>query len=144
MEFDWWSALTTLIDRSRNDPSGLRSEMVSVRLPSPVLEIVAGIVVGPAVLGIAHSDQTVAVMSTIGLAFLLFLAGIEIEFDKLRGNVLKLTAIGFAASFAIAVASGFILEGVRQIDNGASGALRNAPILARTSPIRRTRPWIGR
>jgi Kef-type K+ transport system membrane component KefB len=82
----------------------------SVRLPSPVLEIVAGIVVGPAVLGWAHADQTVAVMATIGLAFLLFLAGLEIEFGKLRGQVLRLTALGFAISFAIAVASGFVLK----------------------------------
>jgi Kef-type K+ transport system membrane component KefB len=83
----------------------------SVRLPSPVLEIVAGIVVGPSVLNWAQNDETVAVMATIGLAFLLFLAGIEIEFDKLRGRVLRLTALGFAASFAIAVASGFVLKG---------------------------------
>ncbi|MFL5895241.1 MAG: cation:proton antiporter [Thermoleophilaceae bacterium] len=83
----------------------------SVRLPSPVLEIIAGIVVGPSVLSIAHVDQTVAVMSTIGLAFLLFLAGLEIEFSKLRGQVLRLTAIGFAVSFAIAVAAGFVLKG---------------------------------
>jgi Kef-type K+ transport system membrane component KefB len=83
----------------------------SVRLPSPVLEIVAGIVVGPSVLNWAQNDETVAVMATIGLAFLLFLAGIEIEFGKLRGQVLRLTALGFAASFAIAVASGFALEG---------------------------------
>jgi Kef-type K+ transport system membrane component KefB len=33
----------------------------------------------------------------------LFLAGLEIEFDKLRGRVLRLTAIGFGVSFAIAV-----------------------------------------
>ena len=83
----------------------------SVRLPSPVLEIVAGIVVGPSVLNWAQNDETVAVMATIGLAFLLFLAGIEIEFGKLRGQVLRLTALGFAASFAIAVASGFVLKG---------------------------------
>src|SRR4051812_15306805 len=83
----------------------------SVRLPSPVLEIVAGIIVGPAVLGWAHNDQTVAVMATIGLSFLLFLAGLEIEFEKLRGQVLRLTALGFAISFAIAVASGFVLRG---------------------------------
>jgi Kef-type K+ transport system membrane component KefB len=83
----------------------------AVRLPSPVLEIVAGIVVGPAVLGWAHNDQTVTVMATIGLAFLLFLAGIEIEFSKLRGQVLRLTALGFALSFALAVLSGFVLKG---------------------------------
>src|SRR4029079_12277437 len=78
----------------------------SVRLPSPVLEIVAGIVVGPSVLGWAQVDATVAVMATIGLAFLLFLAGLEIEFSKLRGQVLRLTLIGFAISFALAVAAG--------------------------------------
>jgi Kef-type K+ transport system membrane component KefB len=83
----------------------------SLRLPSPVLEIVLGIVVGPAVLGWAHADTTVAVMATIGLAFLLFLAGIEIEFDKLRGQVLRLTALGFAISFALAAAAGFVLKG---------------------------------
>jgi Kef-type K+ transport system membrane component KefB len=83
----------------------------SVRLPSPVLEIILGIVVGPSVLGWAHNDQTVAVMATIGLAFLLFLAGIEIEFGKLRGQVLRLTALGFALSFAIAVVAGFVLKG---------------------------------
>ena len=82
-----------------------------VRLPSPVLEIVAGIVVGPSVLGWADNDETVAVMATIGLAFLLFLAGIEIEFEKLRGQVLRLTLAGFALSFAIAVAAGFVLNG---------------------------------
>lgn len=82
-----------------------------IRLPSPVLEIVAGIVVGPSVLGWADNDETVAVMATIGLAFLLFLAGIEIEFEKLRGQVLRLTLAGFALSFAIAVAAGFVLKG---------------------------------
>src|SRR3954452_5154467 len=82
----------------------------SVRLPSPVLEIVAGIVVGPAVLNWAQYDETVSVMATIGLAFLLFLAGIEIEFQKLRGQVLRLTSIGFALSLAIGVVVGFGLS----------------------------------
>src|SRR6476620_2467173 len=70
----------------------------SVRLPSVVLEIVAGIVVGPSVLNWAQNDETVAVMATIGLAFLLFLAGLEIEFSKLRGKVLRLATIGFGLS----------------------------------------------
>src|SRR4051812_19922088 len=82
----------------------------SVRLPSPVLEIVAGIIVGPSVLNWAQNDETVAVISTIGLAFLLFLAGIEIEFDKLRGQVLRLTGFAFAVSFAIAVVVGLGLK----------------------------------
>jgi Kef-type K+ transport system membrane component KefB len=81
-----------------------------LRLPSPVLEIVAGIIVGPSVLDWAQNDETVAVMATLGLAFLLFLAGIEIEFDRLRGKVLRLTALAFAVSLAIAVVAGLGLK----------------------------------
>jgi Kef-type K+ transport system membrane component KefB len=75
----------------------------SLRLPSVVLEIIAGIVVGPSVLGIAEVDQSLEVIALVGLAFVLFLAGLEIEFDMLRGQVLRLTALGFAVSFAIAL-----------------------------------------
>ena len=46
-----------------------------VRVPGPVLEIVAGIVLGPAVLDLVKPDQAARLVSTIGLAFLLFLAG---------------------------------------------------------------------
>jgi Kef-type K+ transport system membrane component KefB len=75
----------------------------SLRLPSVVLEIVAGIVVGPSVLDIAEVDESLEVIALVGLAFVLFLAGLEIEFAKLRGPVLRLTAIAFAASFGIAL-----------------------------------------
>jgi Kef-type K+ transport system membrane component KefB len=74
-----------------------------IRLPSVVVEIVAGIVVGPSVLGWVHLDETLRVVSTLGLAFLLFLAGLEIDFSRLRGRVLKLTALGYAVSFGVAL-----------------------------------------
>jgi Kef-type K+ transport system membrane component KefB len=74
-----------------------------VRLPSVVLEIVAGIVLGPSLLGLVDVDQSIEVLALIGLAFVLFLAGLEIELDSLRGRVLRLSAAGFALSFAIAV-----------------------------------------
>src|SRR5215210_3075513 len=74
-----------------------------VRLPSVVLEIVAGIVVGPAVLAVVEVDEAIEVIALIGLAFVLFLAGLELEFEKLRGRTLRLTALGFALSFGIAV-----------------------------------------
>ena len=77
-----------------------------LRIPSVVVELVAGIVVGPAVLGWVHVDPPVAVLSAIGLAILLFLAGLEIEFMKLRGEVLRLTGMGFVISFVIALGVG--------------------------------------
>jgi Kef-type K+ transport system membrane component KefB len=75
----------------------------SVRLPSVVLEIVAGIVIGPSVLGLVEVDGTLEVLSLLGLAFVLFLAGLEIEPDRLRGRTLRLSALGFAVSVAIAL-----------------------------------------
>jgi Kef-type K+ transport system membrane component KefB len=88
----------------------------SVRLPSVVLEIVAGIVVGPSVLGIVEVDEAIEVIALIGLAFVLFLAGLEIEFEKLRGRVLRLTALAFAVSFGIAVVVGFGLKAAGLIE----------------------------
>ena len=81
-----------------------------VRLPSVVLEIVAGIVVGPSLLGIVEVDQAIEVIALIGLGFVLFLAGLEIEFEKFRGQVLRLAALGFAISFGIAVLVGLALS----------------------------------
>ena len=76
-----------------------------LRLPSVVLEIVAGIVIGPAVLGWVETDAVIHVFSLFGLAFLLFLAGLEIDFAQLRGRPLRLAGAGFALSFAIALAA---------------------------------------
>lgn len=87
-----------------------------VRLPAVVLAIVAGIVVGPFLLGIADLDQSVEVIALLGLAFVLFLAGLEIEFEKLRGPVLRLTGLGFVLSFAIAVAVSFGLQAAGLVD----------------------------
>ena len=80
-----------------------------LRLPSVVVEIVAGIVVGPSVLGLVEVDQAIEVVALIGLGFVLFLAGLEIEFEKLRGQVLRLTGLGFVLSFGIALAVAFRL-----------------------------------
>jgi Kef-type K+ transport system membrane component KefB len=81
-----------------------------LRLPAIVVEILLGIVVGPQALGWASNDEPVAVMSLIGLAFLLLLAGLEIDFGRLRGRLLRLTALGYALSFALAAAVGFLLK----------------------------------
>jgi Kef-type K+ transport system membrane component KefB len=87
-----------------------------VKLPSVVLEIIAGILIGPSVLGIVEVDDSVSVISVIGLAFLLFLAGLEIEFDKLGGSVLRLTLMAFVISFAIALAIAGVLKATGLIE----------------------------
>src|SRR5205809_6196157 len=77
-----------------------------IRLPAVVLEIVLGIVIGPQVLGWVSIDTPIKVMSLLGLAFLLFLAGLEVDYERLRGRVLRLTALGYALSFGLALLIG--------------------------------------
>jgi len=91
-----------------------------LRVPAVVLEIVAGIVVGPSVLGWVEVDATIEVLATLGLAFLLFLGGLEVDFRRLRGRLLRLTLRGYALSFAIAVAVSLAL---------GAGGLVETPLL---------------
>src|ERR1700758_2653914 len=80
------------------------------RLPAIVLEIVLGIVIGPSALGWVKPDLPVSILALVGLAFLLFLSGLEIDVARLRGRVLKLTALGFVVSFMIAIVLGLGLK----------------------------------
>ena len=84
----------------------------SFQLPAVILEIIAGIVLGPSVLGWVSPDMSINVLATIGLAFLLFLAGLEIDLRSLRGRPLALAGGGFVVSFAIALVAGFGLHSV--------------------------------
>ncbi|MFL5767750.1 MAG: cation:proton antiporter [Actinomycetota bacterium] len=82
-----------------------------LRLPSPVVELVAGIVIGPAVLGwVRPDDVPVQVLALIGLAFLLFLAGLEIDLRALRGRLLTFAGAGFAVSLGLALVAGLVLH----------------------------------
>ena len=95
-----------------------------IRLPVPdiVVQILLGIIVGPQVLGWARIDEPVRVLSLIGLSFLLFLAGLELDFDRLRGRTLRTAASAFAASLAVALVLGGIL--------GAAGLVRSPLLIA--------------
>jgi Kef-type K+ transport system membrane component KefB len=94
------------------------------RLPVPdiVIQILLGIAVGPQVLGWAQVDAPVKVLSVIGLAFLLFLAGLEIEFDRLRGRIARLAVASYLLSFALALGVGAIL--------GAADLVRSPLLIA--------------
>jgi Kef-type K+ transport system membrane component KefB len=91
-----------------------------IRLPAIVLEIVLGIVVGPQVLGWVSTDTPISVLSLLGLAFLLLLAGLEVEYERFRGSVLRLAASGYAISFGLALLIGLGLH---------AGGLVKSPLL---------------
>ena len=95
----------------------------ALRIPSVVVEIVAGIAIGPAVLGIVEVDAPLRFMSLLGLAFLLFLAGMEIDLGGLlRGGALRSAVIGFVLSLAIAFGISLML--------GAAGLIRSPLLVA--------------
>ncbi|MEV3936202.1 cation:proton antiporter [Glycomyces sp. NPDC049804] len=79
-----------------------------VRLPSVVVEIVLGIVIGPQVLGLVAEHPVFEAVSQLGLAMLFFLAGYEIDFRAVRGRPITLASVGWVVSFAVAAGGLFV------------------------------------
>jgi Kef-type K+ transport system membrane component KefB len=82
------------------------------RVPVVILELVLGIVIGPHVLGVAVPDGLVGTMGELGLTFLLFMVGMEVEPGALRGKPLTLAAGGWLLSFAVALLSMYALQAI--------------------------------
>jgi multisubunit Na+/H+ antiporter MnhB subunit len=80
----------------------------SLRVPAVVLEILVGIVLGPDVLGVVTADVPVQVLAVIGLAFLLFTVGLELDVRALRGTALRLSVVGYAVSLALGTGVGLL------------------------------------
>jgi Kef-type K+ transport system membrane component KefB len=74
--------------------------------PVVVLELVLGIVIGPEVLGLAHPDDFVEFFSNLGLGMLFFFAGYEIDFERIKGRPMRLGALGWLLSVALAYGIG--------------------------------------
>ncbi|WP_405908481.1 cation:proton antiporter [Streptomyces sp. NBC_00828] len=80
-------------------------------VPLVIFEIVLGVLVGPDVLGWAGAGEVIDTLSNLGLAMLIFLAGYEIEFDKVRGDTLKRSVGAWLISLAVGLALGMLLTG---------------------------------
>src|SRR5947209_11588563 len=81
-----------------------------LRVPAIVLEIVGGIIVGPQLLNVVRPDVHVELLSSIGLAFLLFLAGLEVDLNRLRGPLAGLAIRAFVVSMGLALVVAYILN----------------------------------
>ena len=88
--------------------AGLLTMLLAPRLTIPVvvLELLLGIVVGPDVAGIAEVDPTTDFLGNLGLGMLFFFAGYEIDFNRIRGQPMKLAGLGWALSLVIAYGIG--------------------------------------
>ncbi|MDX2166949.1 MAG: cation:proton antiporter [Deltaproteobacteria bacterium] len=83
---------------------------IRLRLPLVVLELLFGVAIGPQGLNLIAAEGNLKMLSALGISFLFFLAGMDLEFSRLRGRPLNLGLGGWGLSVAIALASTFSLQ----------------------------------
>jgi len=81
-----------------------------IPLPVVVVELVLGIVIGPQVLDMAQPDDFINFFADLGLGMLFFFAGFEIDFERIKGQPLRLAAWGWALSLVLAYSIGGVLS----------------------------------
>ncbi|MFH9614046.1 cation:proton antiporter [Streptomyces pratensis] len=82
-----------------------------IRVPLVIFEIALGILIGPDVLGWAHSDDVVDTLADLGLSMLIFLAGYEIDFAAARGDTLRRSLWSWLLSLVAGIALAFLISG---------------------------------
>lgn len=92
------------------------------RLPVVVVEILLGILIGPHVFKLITPDGLVGMLGDLGLTFLLFMVGLEIDLGDLRGRPMALAIGGWFLSFAVAMICMFFVHAI--------GLIQAPPILA--------------
>lgn len=80
-------------------------------VPLVIFEILLGILLGPDVLGWARTGQVIDVLSQLGLAMLIFLAGYEVEFDRIKGDTLTRSVWAWLIALVLGLAAGVLLSG---------------------------------
>ena len=86
------------------------------KIPVVVLEVLLGIALGPHGLGVLHFEGLVAAMFAFGMAATLFMAGMELDWERIRGRPLVLAAGGWVVSLLLALAVVGVLHIVPYVD----------------------------
>jgi Kef-type K+ transport system membrane component KefB len=79
------------------------------RIPSVLFELLLGVLIGPEVLAWATTGPFVNGLDALGLSFLFFMAGYEIDFSRLAGAPLKLGILGWLTSLVLGLGVGLVL-----------------------------------
>ena len=83
-----------------------------LKIPGLVGLILAGTVVGPGLLGLIERDFTIELLGTVGLLYLMFMAGLSIDlnrFEKLRGKSIGFGCFSFVLPQVSAIAVGLYM-----------------------------------
>lgn len=92
-----------------------------VGIPLVVVEIVLGLLIGPALLGWVEPDTTTQLLSRLGVGMLLFLAGYEIDYSRIVGRPLVRASVGWVVSLVLGVIVGLVVASI--IDVGEDSIL---------------------
>src|SRR5690349_12181143 len=65
-----------------------------IRLPHIIGLIIAGIIVGPYGLNLLLRDSSIVLFGTVGLLYIMFTAGLEIDLEEFRKNRFKSLVFG--------------------------------------------------
>lgn len=114
-------------------------------VPETVFLLIAGMVIGPNVLDIAHADAAINLLSDLGLGFLFLLAGYEIDPHELSGKQGRHGLLTWIVTFALAVA---ICVATPEFESNKIGWLATAIALTTTAfgtlvPILHERGLVG-
>ena len=72
------------------------------RVPVVVIEVLLGVIIGPHVLQLIENDTFLATMRSVGMVAVMFMAGMEIDFNRIKGNPLSLAVRGWFSSVVLA------------------------------------------
>ena len=109
-----------------------------IRIPGVVIEIACGMLIGPHVLGWAHLDEVIEVLAEMGLVFLIFLAGFEIDPDEVKGRPVTRALQGWLVSLGLGIVVAF---GLHALD--VTQSVRYVAIALTTTAIGTLLPILG-
>lgn len=105
-----------------------------IRLPVVVVEIIAGTIIGKSLFNIIPVSPLIEFFSSFGLIYLMFLAGLEIDFRKVKGHFSK-TAFIALFSVSIPFLSGVMLSSYVGVHPLLLGAIFSTTSLALILPL---------
>lgn len=115
-----------------------------IKVAEVVLLLGAGILFGPELLGWIVIDDSISLLSELGLGLLFFLAGMELEQRAIRGQSGKLAAVGWLISLVVAIAAALLMSYRGRIDDTIGVAIAlTSTALGTLLPIIRDRGELG-
>ena len=118
--------------------------VLRIKVAQVVLLLVGGIIFGPSMLGLITIDDSISLLSELGLGLLFFLAGMELEGRSMRGRSGRLAATGWVTSILLALGVSALLAMSGAIQDFAGFAIAlTSTALGTLLPILRDNGSLG-